>query len=168
MGRVTPLVTAHALVPRVRYAPELVIVSAGFDAALGDPLGGMAISPAGYAHMTAQLQTLAAGKLVIALEGGYNLSSISLSSAAALRVLLGENPPAIAGGSARPEAMRDVEMCVRALKPYWKCLQPPLVASGVGGDAELERQVRHLSKKLKKLKQKRKSAIRGPWWHKYL
>jgi acetoin utilization deacetylase AcuC-like enzyme len=38
------------------YGPELVVVSAGFDAAAGDPLGGMALSPAGYAHMTAQLQ----------------------------------------------------------------------------------------------------------------
>ena len=41
------------------YAPELVIISAGFDAAEGDPLGGMRLSPAGYAQMTAQLQTLA-------------------------------------------------------------------------------------------------------------
>ncbi len=34
------------------YAPDLVVVSAGFDAAEGDPIGGCCVSPAGYAHMT--------------------------------------------------------------------------------------------------------------------
>ena len=41
------------------------------------PLGGMMLTPAGYAHMTALLATLAGGKLVVALEGGYNLRSTS-------------------------------------------------------------------------------------------
>jgi acetoin utilization deacetylase AcuC-like enzyme len=50
------------------FNPQLVIVSAGFDAAAGDPLGGCEVSPAGYAHMTHMLMPLAEGKLVLVLE----------------------------------------------------------------------------------------------------
>ena len=55
------------------YAPDLIIVSAGFDAVLGDPLGGMDLSPELYGHLTERMARLAKGKLVLALEGGYNL-----------------------------------------------------------------------------------------------
>ena len=44
------------------------IVSAGFDAAAGDPIGGCEVTPAGYAHMTHMLMPLAEGKLVLVLE----------------------------------------------------------------------------------------------------
>lgn len=60
------------------FNPQLVIgmklvcsaklVSAGFDAAAGDPIGGCEVTPAGYAHMTHMLMPLAEGKLVLALE----------------------------------------------------------------------------------------------------
>ena len=78
------------------FNPDLVLVSAGFDAAAGDPLGGCCVSPTGYAHMTAQLRTLAGGRVVVALEGGYNLHSISNSVAAVAAVLLGDPPPPFA------------------------------------------------------------------------
>lgn len=75
------------------YNPDLVLVSAGFDAARGDPLGGNDITPAGYAHMMHRLLSLARGRCVVVLEGGYNLTSISNSMEAVLRVLHGESPP---------------------------------------------------------------------------
>jgi acetoin utilization deacetylase AcuC-like enzyme len=53
---------------RLRENVELVVVSAGFDAADGDILGECCVTPAGYAHMTYMLSTLAGGKLVVALE----------------------------------------------------------------------------------------------------
>ena len=86
------------------FAPEIVLVSAGFDAAAGDPLGAMRVTPAGYAQMTARLATLAGGRLVLALEGGYDLEAISKSAAACLRVLLGEAPPAHETGPPSPAA----------------------------------------------------------------
>ena len=49
----------------------------------------MRLTPVGYAHMTAQLASLAGGKIVVALEGGYDLESLSKSSAACLSVLCG-------------------------------------------------------------------------------
>ena len=54
------------------FDPDLVILAAGFDAAAGDPLGGCELTPAGYAAMTRRFMSLARGKLVLALEGGYN------------------------------------------------------------------------------------------------
>ncbi|KAG8910506.1 Histone deacetylase hda1, partial [Tulasnella sp. 417] len=77
------------------FAPELVIISAGFDAADGDDLGECHVSPAGYAHMTHMLSSLANGKVVVALEGGYNLNSISSSALAVAEILLGNAPPMI-------------------------------------------------------------------------
>ena len=81
----------RVLLPIARsFSPELVLVSAGFDAAAGDLLGGMRVSPEGYAAMTERLLSLADGRVVLALEGGYNLDAIARSAAACLRVLLGE------------------------------------------------------------------------------
>lgn len=67
-----------------------MIISAGFDAAEGDPLGGCRVTPVGYSHMTAALAALAPTLLV--LEGGYNLQSVARSTEACLSVLLGDAP----------------------------------------------------------------------------
>src|SRR5262245_3325600 len=99
------------------FAPDFVIVSCGFDAADGDPLGGMRLSPAGYGAMTARLRELAGGRLVLALEGGYDLNAIARSAEACLRVLLGEPEPSLAGSASR--ARRIVDEVVRAQKPFW-------------------------------------------------
>ncbi|TCD63038.1 Histone deacetylase hda1 [Steccherinum ochraceum] len=79
----------------VEFAPDLVIVSAGFDAADGDVLGECHVTPAGYAHMTHMLSSLAGGKMVVALEGGYNLDAISNSCLAVAKILVGEAPPVL-------------------------------------------------------------------------
>lgn len=50
------------------FDPQLVIISAGFDAADGDPIGGCYVTSKGYAHMTHMLMTLARGNVVVALE----------------------------------------------------------------------------------------------------
>ena len=68
------LILAQVLEPVIAaYAPDLIIVSAGFDAVIGDPLGGMNLSPELFGHLTERMARLAKGKLVLALEGGYNL-----------------------------------------------------------------------------------------------
>lgn len=57
------------------YNPDIVLVASGFDAAAGHPppLGGYQVSPACFGWMTKQLMSLAKGKVVLALEGGYVL-----------------------------------------------------------------------------------------------
>ena len=77
----------------VRFQPELVLVSAGFDSALGDPKGGLALTPPMFAFMTAQLGLLARGRLVLALEGGYSPPLVAACVDACARVLLGDAPP---------------------------------------------------------------------------
>eukprot|EP00943_MAST-04B_sp_MAST-4B-sp1_P007678 g7678.t1 len=82
----------RVLIPMAKaFKPDLIIVSCGFDSARGDPLGGFDLTPKCYGHMTRILQNLCkGGKVVLALEGGYNLKSISLSGAMCVRALLGE------------------------------------------------------------------------------
>ncbi|CAK7349766.1 unnamed protein product [Dovyalis caffra] len=74
------------------FAPDFTIISAGFDAARGDPLGCCDVTPAGYSQMTDMLYALSGGKLLVILEGGYNLRSISSSATSVIQVLLGESP----------------------------------------------------------------------------
>jgi histone deacetylase 6 len=111
----------RVLLPIAReFFPDLVLVSAGFDAAQGDPLGSMRVTPAGYAQMTARLRELAGGRLVLALEGGYNLTAISRSADACLRILLGEDPPSAPAGEASPLAQRVLDRVLELQSPFWR------------------------------------------------
>jgi histone deacetylase 6 len=111
----------RVLLPIARvFFPDLVLVSAGFDSAQGDPFGSMRVTPAGYAQMTARLRELAGGRLVLALEGGYNLTAISRSTDACLRILLGEDPPAAAATEASPLAQRVLDRVLELQSPFWR------------------------------------------------
>ena len=72
-----------------QFDPDLVLVSAGFDAAMGDPLGRCQVTPMAYALMTRYLSVLAEGRVILALEGGYNLKSIAECMTACGAALLG-------------------------------------------------------------------------------
>ena len=78
--------------PRLeQFEPQMILVSAGFDAHREDDLGQMGLVEGDYAYMTGRLMELAArhcrGRLVSSLEGGYNLSALGRSVVAHLRVL---------------------------------------------------------------------------------
>ncbi len=122
----------RVLLPIAReFGPDLVLVSAGFDAAAGDPLGAMRVSPAGYAAMTSRLRELARGRVVLALEGGYDLEAISASAAASLRVLLGESAPRPATAPVHPAATRVLDAVARIQSPFWPGAQFMSHSSGV-------------------------------------
>jgi acetoin utilization deacetylase AcuC-like enzyme len=74
-----------------RFAPQMIFISAGFDAHREDDLGQMALVEDDYAWITAQLmqvaQRHAQGRIVSCLEGGYSLSALARSVAAHVRVL---------------------------------------------------------------------------------
>lgn len=115
------------LVPVARqYRPEAIIVSAGYDIYAGDPLGTMAVTPAGFGYMTRVLAELADelchGRLVLALEGGYSFEGLASGVLASLAELTGE------GGldGERLAAFRRASVPLRALeeakavaKKYW-------------------------------------------------
>uniref|UniRef100_A0A7N5KHE8 Protein deacetylase HDAC6 n=1 Tax=Ailuropoda melanoleuca TaxID=9646 RepID=A0A7N5KHE8_AILME len=126
VGDADYLAAWHRLVLPIAYEfnPELVLVSAGFDAARGDPLGGCQVSPEGYAHLTHLLMGLANGRIILILEGGYNLTSISESMAACTRSLLGDPPPLLT--LARPPlsgALASITETIQVHRRYWRSLR---------------------------------------------
>lgn len=80
------------------FAPDIVLVSAGFDAASGHTpnLGGYVVSPACFGYLTRELMKLAGGKVVLALEGGYDLPAICDSAQECVKALLGDETTALA------------------------------------------------------------------------
>jgi acetoin utilization deacetylase AcuC-like enzyme len=73
------------------YRPDMVIVSAGFDAHRDDPLAGMNVTTDGYVALTGVVTEIAGelcqGRLLSCLEGGYNLNALGASVEGHLRVL---------------------------------------------------------------------------------
>ncbi|XP_028669144.2 histone deacetylase 6 isoform X1 [Erpetoichthys calabaricus] len=106
------------------FDPELVLVSAGFDAARGDPLGSYLVTPECYAHMTHMLLGLAGGRVLVVLEGGYNLSSISESMSMCTSVLLGDCLPDL-GQLAVPHqsAIRSINNVLQVHCQFWSSLR---------------------------------------------
>ncbi|KAG0351062.1 Histone deacetylase hda1, partial [Gamsiella multidivaricata] len=104
------------------FAPDFVLVSAGFDAAKGDHIGQMLVTPAAYGHMTHMLKSLAGGKIILALEGGYNLDSIAVSGLACAKALL--NDPIEPLGSIVPNALcvQTIHEVIEVQSRYWKSL----------------------------------------------
>ena len=129
------------------FDPDLVIIAAGFDAADGDQLGGCHVTPACYAHMTHDLMSLAQGRLVVCLEGGYNLRSISKSALAVTRTLVGEVPDRLSNG-VRPtaEGIETVTMVAMHQSKWWPTLYPKNIAQDIlvtAGAERLHDAVRH-------------------------
>lgn len=88
-------IVKEIIVPVTReFNPDFIIISAGFDTYFGDPLGTMAVTEQGYACMARQLIDLAGevchGRLLVALEGGYNLRGLRDGVLAVLAELSGD------------------------------------------------------------------------------
>ena len=85
-------VMAHAA---DRFDPQLILVSAGFDAHWNDPLGEMNISTAGFAKLNQFIielaQRLCNGRLIMVLEGGYDLDAVAGCVATCINLLLGDD-----------------------------------------------------------------------------
>lgn len=114
-----------------KFDPELIFISAGFDSGRGDPLGGLDLTPEGFAYMMKRLLEIAPTRTIVALEGGYNLETISESAEACLRVLLGEKLPLISSETGRSMeemkneccpnkvALETVKRAVEVFSEYW-------------------------------------------------
>ncbi len=78
------------------FRPDLILISAGFDSRVGDPLGQFLLRDEDFHHLTTMLTELAAthceGRLVSVLEGGYNLEGLALAAGSHVRALLGQKP----------------------------------------------------------------------------
>ena len=91
-GQFRLAMTQHILPALDAFRPELVIVSAGFDAHRSDPLAQLLLDEADYTWATEKLLEIAhrhaKGRLVATLEGGYDLDALAASVAAHVRVLM--------------------------------------------------------------------------------
>ncbi|GAA5844933.1 hypothetical protein JCM11251_007273 [Rhodosporidiobolus azoricus] len=109
------------------FAPDMVIVSAGFDAAKGDTLGKMQVSPDGFAHMTHMLNALANGKLLLALEGGYNVDAIAECANACVEVIVGDELPMLSPiGAACGSATNTVHEVKQVQSQFWSSMGVPV------------------------------------------
>jgi acetoin utilization deacetylase AcuC-like enzyme len=100
------------------WEPQLVLVSAGFDAHRDDPLATCTVSEAGFAGMAASLRRAAdavGAPLGLVLEGGYDIGALTRSMAAVMPVLVAEETPAPERVDAHPLA----EQALARLAPYW-------------------------------------------------
>ncbi len=120
--------------PLVRqYRPRVLLVSCGFDIALGDPLGAMRVTPTGFAYMTRIMRQLAEevceGRLLITLEGGYSLRAMRDGSLALLTELSGaplheRYPVWLDADTARaledePPPLVALDQAIQVAKRYW-------------------------------------------------
>jgi acetoin utilization deacetylase AcuC-like enzyme len=79
-----------------RFAPECMLVSAGYDAHWDDPIGSCALSVTGYTTIMRALwhtaQQQCAGRMAVVLEGGYNLDALAAGVHATVSLLAGQHP----------------------------------------------------------------------------
>jgi acetoin utilization deacetylase AcuC-like enzyme len=100
-----------------QFRPQLILISAGFDAHMNDPLAGMRLTSPYFGHLTAAIAAVADdccdGRVVAVTEGGYDLAALAESLRASIRALEGDRGfAAPAGASPRGEAT------VKAVLPY--------------------------------------------------
>jgi acetoin utilization deacetylase AcuC-like enzyme len=109
----------------LEYRPELILVSAGFDPFVKDPLGGMEVTGEGFGALAGIVQDIARqtcpGRILITLEGGYNPEGLRNGVRAVLLTLLGkQKPPDVLIPSSAAEQV--IERITKAHRKYWKSL----------------------------------------------
>ncbi len=112
---------ARVVVPVVRqFAPDWILVSAGYDAHVRDPLGGLCLESSDYRAMAGALAKIVPSQRIVAfLEGGYDLDALATASQATVEGLLGGGQearwPSVIDGSAG----RIADLVVERVGRYW-------------------------------------------------
>lgn len=105
------------------FKPEFILVSAGFDCHFRDPLGAMEVTEAGFEQMARRVKLLAAetcaGRVVAALEGGYDLEALANSGKAVLEEFGREADEPLAHPPGGARVMPIVERALQSVGRYW-------------------------------------------------
>uniref|UniRef100_A0A673SR52 Histone deacetylase n=1 Tax=Suricata suricatta TaxID=37032 RepID=A0A673SR52_SURSU len=118
------------------FDPDMVLVSAGFDALEGHapPLGGYKVTAKCFGHLTKQLMTLANGHVVLALEGGHDLTAICDASEACVNALLGNELEPLAEDTLHQtpnvNAVISLQRIIEIQSKYWKSVRMVAVSRG--------------------------------------
>jgi len=109
----------------LEFKPDLIVVSAGYDAHGLDPLGGMKMTAEGFGCLSSMLCRVAAEtcrrRILFVLEGGYDLKALTASVEATLDAMLGQRR--FEPSREAVDGFADYEKRVRGhLAPYWKCM----------------------------------------------
>jgi len=109
------------------YNPELILISAGFDCVIDDPLGDLNLTPVFFNYLIQRLEVLQS-KIVVALEGGYNLNSISESMVHCCCALTGSNRVSFRNVDANQLLVSSVTKnaflkTMKIHEEYWNCLK---------------------------------------------
>uniref|UniRef100_A0A4X1TFQ5 Histone deacetylase n=2 Tax=Sus scrofa TaxID=9823 RepID=A0A4X1TFQ5_PIG len=118
------------------FDPDMVLVSAGFDALEGHapPLGGYKVTAKCFGHLTKQLMTLADGHVVLALEGGHDLTAICDASEACVNALLGNELEPLAEDilhqTPNMNAVISLQKIIEIQSKYWKSVRMLAVPGG--------------------------------------
>jgi acetoin utilization deacetylase AcuC-like enzyme len=119
----------HVVVPLIAaFEPQLVLISAGFDAHALDPLASCQVTEPGYAGMTAAVRRACAAvgaPIGLVLEGGYSLEALSESMVALVPVLGGSAPASEGEVPVHPLAVD----AARRLEPWWPAVGEAISAA---------------------------------------
>ncbi|XP_051260379.1 histone deacetylase 4 isoform X4 [Dicentrarchus labrax] len=127
------------------FSPDVVLVSSGFDAVDGhaSPLGGYKLTAKCFGYLTRQLMGLAGGRVVLALEGGHDLTAICDASEACVSALLGNEldpiPDEVLQQKPNANAVHSMEKVLEAHSKYWRSLQRSASTLGCSLSEALQR-----------------------------
>lgn len=117
------LVWRELLIPILEeYDPQIILISAGYDAAAGDHVGKCCLTSNCYGSLLNMLGNHANGKMVLALEGGYNLDVLAECTSYSIRSMLGDDDVLLdPAKSFEPdvETVNTVKKLKNSLKEYW-------------------------------------------------
>uniref|UniRef100_A0A3Q3VZ43 Histone deacetylase n=1 Tax=Mola mola TaxID=94237 RepID=A0A3Q3VZ43_MOLML len=148
MGDAEYLAAFRAVVMPIanEFAPDVVLVSSGFDAVDGhaSPLGGYKLTAKCFGYLTRQLMSLAGGRVVLALEGGHDLTAICDASEACVAALLGNElepiPDKVMQQRPNANAVRSMEKVLEAHSKYWRSLRRSASTLGYSLSEALQRE----------------------------
>ncbi|MCK5709191.1 MAG: histone deacetylase, partial [Deltaproteobacteria bacterium] len=106
-----------------QYKPQFILVSAGFDIYFEDPLGGMKVTPEGFAKLTRLLTDAADkicdGKIVFLLEGGYNLDGLWISTKEVIEELLDKKKTGYKLSTSETKVDSLIDNIKKVYSDYW-------------------------------------------------
>ena len=107
-----------------QFRPDLILISAGFDAHMDDPLAGMRLSSSCFGHLTAAIARVAdeccRGRVVAITEGGYDLAALADSLRASIDALEGDHRDPAAPTGAAPRGEATIKAVTPHLSDRWR------------------------------------------------